>query len=130
MFIRKFMAATLSLGLICGGASLVHAGNGSMSLVEFVNHNYAQMCKDEDLRHCCLMRITDSADESFLFRYEDYMLKNPEAFKHDLISKLSSDEKFRENYLKFLEACERNQKAHEEFLSKRPRALRWPPSWN
>jgi hypothetical protein len=130
MFVKKFMAAALSLGLICGGASLVYAGNESVNLVEFVNYNYTQMSKDKDLRRCCLVRITDSTDESFLLRYEDYMLKNPEAFKHDLVSKLSKDEKFKENYSKFLEACERNQKAYEEFLSKRPRALKWPPTWD
>ena len=129
MFARKFMAAILGLVLTCGGASLAHAGNGSIDLVEFVNHNYTQMCKDKDLRQCCLMRITDSADESFVLRYEDYMLKSPEAFKRDLISKLSRDEQFRENYLEFLEACKRNAEAYKEFLSKRPRALRWPPSW-
>ena len=128
MFVRKFMAATLSLGLTCGGASLVYAG-GPTNLVDVVSDNYTQMCKNADLRYLCLMRISRNDNESFLREYEAYMLKNPEIFKHNLVAKLSHDEKFKENYLKFLEICEKNKKAYEEFLSKRPKALRYPPSW-
>lgn len=129
MFVRKLMATALGLGLICGGTSLVHAVSGPVALVDFANIHYLQMRKDADFRHLCLMRISESDDKSFLSGYEEYMLEKPEDFKQELVTKLERDARFKENYLKFVEACERNKEVYREFLRSRPKALRWPPSW-
>ena len=132
MVVKKFTALTLGLGLAftIANAPVCHAGNHAVNLVEVVHKHYVQMCEDADLRLLCLMRISGSTNESFLHKYEDHMLKNPKTFQHNLVYKLNSDKKFKKNYLKFLEICEKNKKIYENFMNKRPKALRYPPSWD
>ncbi len=131
MVVKKFTALTLGLGLAftIANAPVCHAGNHAVNLVEVVHKHYVQMCDDADLRHLCLMYISGSADESFLHKYENYMLKNSKTFQDNLVSKLSNDEKFRKNYLKFLKGCEKYKKHYEDFINKRPKALKYPPTW-
>ncbi len=125
MFVRKFMAATLSLGLICGGASLVYA-DGPVCLSEARGY-FSQMCKDTDLRNFYLMRVY-GIDTSVLSEKEKEMRENPDKSLEKFMERLSKDSKFREEFLKVLKI--QNSLKSQGKTNRRTCGRTWPPVWD
>lgn len=123
MFIRKFMAATLSLGLTCGGASLVYAGHNEPVCIAEARDYYSQMCEEPDLRNYCLMRMY-GVDMYVLREKEKEMRENPDKSLREFMERLSKDSKFREDFLNILK-MQNSLKSPGGIAKHRT----WPPVW-
>lgn len=117
MFVKKFMAATLSLGLTCGVSSLVYAGNDGSVCLSQARDYFCQVCKDPDLRNYYLMRAYGT-DMVVLSEKEQEMRKVPDKSLREFMERLSKDPKFREDFLNILKS--------QGKVSKRST---WPPTW-